>query len=236
MVFCWNRYPKIASLLQLDRLLVLLSHKLSIDTPSFAGGPSLTITPVKEIRTGGSSNSYSLSLPAHLGTHVDAPKHFDERGKAIADYAIASFLFRSPLLLDIPKGESEYIEDDDLRVHQEPIARADLLLLRTKFQSFRDSDPMKYMNRNPGVSAKAAIYLAGFPNLRALGIDFVSLSAAQNREEGRKAHGALLVGRDFFIIEDMDLSAYPQGAKSVLVLPLFIKGIDSAPCTVVAAT
>jgi arylformamidase len=216
-------------------LWVVLSHKLGVKTPSFAAGPTLTISPIKEIRAGGSSNSYTLSLPNHLGTHVDAPRHSDDRGRAVADYPFDSFVFLHPIVLELTKGDSEMITLAELKRYESEISKADLLLIRTRFQECRGRDPNRYMNRNPGVSAQAAAYLAsGFPKLRALGFDFISLSAVQNREEGGKAHRALLTGRDFFIIEDMDLSHFPKNVKRVLVVPLFIEGVDSTPCTVLA--
>jgi kynurenine formamidase len=190
---------------------------------------------LKEIKTGGSSNSYTLTFPNHLGTHIDAPRHVDDLGRAVNDYAFDSFVFSHPLVLELPKGESEMVTSADLKEHAGKIAKADLLLLRTGFQKRRDGDPASYMNRNPGVSAKAACYLVSdFPRLRALGFDFISLSAVQNREEGRKAHRALLGGRDFFIVEDMDLSHVPRHIKRVLVVPLLVEGVDSVPCTVLA--
>ncbi len=212
---------------------VILSHKLGVGTPSFAGGPSLTISPIKEIRTGGSSNSYTLSFPNHLGTHVDAPRHSDDRGRGVADYPLSSFIFSCPVVLQLPKEESDMVTADNLRNESKKIRSADLLLIRTGFQKYREDGRERYMNRNPGVSAEAAAYVvSSFPKLRALGFDFISLSAVQNREEGRRAHRTLLTGRDFFIIEDMDLSHVPRHLKRVLVVPLFVEGVDSAPCTV----
>jgi arylformamidase len=216
-------------------LWTLLSHKLDSKTPSFAGGPTLLITPLKEIRTGGSSNSYALTFPNHLGTHVDAPRHSDDRGRAVADYTMSSYEFLHPAVLEITKGESEMITSAELKRYEDEIEGADLLLLLTGFQECRKKDPEKYMRRNPGVSAEAAAYLASrFPKLRALGFDFISLSAVQNREEGRRAHRALLADRDFFIIEDMDLSNVPKHVNRVLVVPLLVEGVDSSPCTVLA--
>jgi arylformamidase len=218
-------------------LWVILSHKLGVKTPSFNAGPSLTLAPIKEVKTGGSSNSYMLYFPNHLGTHVDAPKHVDDGGKAVSDYPFEAFVFNHPVILELPKGESELVTLDELKAHRDEIRKADLLLLRTRFQVFRHKEPAKYMSKNPGVSAEAATYLASeFPHLRALGFDFISLSAVQKREEGGKAHRALLSGRDFFIIEDMDLSEYPKRARRVLVVPFFVEGVDSAPCTVAAET
>ena len=70
-----------------------------------------------------------------------------------------------------------------------------------------------------------------FPNLKAIGLDIVSISSFQHREVGRIAHKEFL-GRNILLIEDMYLS--DTGVpNSVIVAPLRVDYIDSAPCTVI---
>ena len=57
--------------------------------------------------------------------------------------------------------------------------------------------------------------------------------------EGIRCHQALLGfgredGRRILIIEDLNLPLDLPPPKRVIALPLFITGVDSAPCTVVA--
>lgn len=215
--------------------LLLLSHKISVATPSYAGGPRLRISPLKQISKGDSSNSYILELPNHLGTHVDAPRHFDPEGRSIADYDITSLIFTKPVLLDIPKDESQLIYSDDIRRYRMIIKDADMLLIRTGFQRFRSSDPEKYSMHGPALSSDAARFIADeLPSVRALGIDTISISSPDHREDGRLAHRILLKGRDFLIVEDMDLSALNESPRKIIIVPLFIEGIDSSPCVVIA--
>ncbi|MCS7135833.1 MAG: cyclase family protein [Nitrososphaerota archaeon] len=216
-------------------MFVLLSHKLNTSTPAYAGGPGLVLKPLKQIIKGDSSNSYLIEMPNHLGTHVDASRHFDPSGRSIADYGIESLIFRKPLLINVPKQDSELILVEDLETYKDRIAEADILLIKTGFQRFRSSDPERYSMHNPGLSSKAASYIVrNFPKLRALGLDTISLSSVDHREDGRLSHKILLSGRDFFIIEDMDLSELTESPKMVIVVPLFIEGVDSAPCVVLA--
>jgi kynurenine formamidase len=173
-------------------------------------------------------------MPCHLGTHIDAPKHFDDSGRPIASYSVNDLIFNKPSVLDIVKESGEMILPKDLHQFEESISVSDMLLLRTGFQKYREADPRKYATENPGVSTEAAKYLAGFGGLRALGFDFISLSSVLHREEGRTAHRTLLAGRNFFIVEDMDLVNYHPDARRIIVAPLFIEGVDSTPCTVLA--
>ena len=216
-------------------MLVNLSHVLTKETPGFAGGPSLTISPIKEIKTGGSSNSYNLHFSNHLGTHIDCPNHFDENGKTISRYKLDDFVFNSELLLDIPKTDSELIESRDLKKFEKDINKVEILLIRTKFQRYRELEPERYSKANPGLSADGARYIINkFPKLKAIGLDVISASSASNRDEGRKAHSILLKERDFFIIEDMNLMNYVDNIKRIFAIPIFINEVDSSPCTVFA--
>ena len=83
--------------------MLLLSHKLNIKTPGFNNSETIKIKPVKEIKNGGSSNNYNISLPNHSGTHIDSSKHFDDKGKSIAEYSIENFIFKNTKVIDIYK-------------------------------------------------------------------------------------------------------------------------------------
>ena len=74
-----------------------------------------------------------------------------------------------------------------------------------------------------------------FPNLQAIGIDFISISSYQHREIGRQAHIELL-GRDIRLIEDLSLkninSSIP--VKKVIALPLIFTNGDGSPASIIA--
>lgn len=74
-------------------------------------------------------------------------------------------------------------------------------------------------------------------SIRAVGIDWISASSFIHRKEGRAAHRAFLnpegEGDPVLLVEDMNLFADLTRMSRVLVAPLIVEGIDSAPCTVV---
>lgn len=45
---------------------------------------------------------------------------------------------------------------------------------------------------------------------------------------------ANLLSKGILIVEDMDLSNLPKNIKRLFVIPIYIKGLDSTPCTVFA--
>ncbi len=214
---------------------ILLSHKISIDTPSYNMGPSLEIRPYKLIARGDSSNSYIIQFYNHLGTHVDAPRHFDENGRAIADYTQEELVFKKPKLIDIPKDIDEPITAENLRSIQDELSNVDLLMIRTGIQRIREEKSESFAREGPYLTPEAARFIVDeLPNLRALGVDAISISSPKHRTEGREAHRILLRNRNFLIIEDMNLQNKPTNIKQVIIAPLMIIGIDSAPCIVLA--
>ncbi len=72
--------------------------------------------------------------------------------------------------------------------------------------------------------------------MRALAIDSISMAAAERLNEGIEAHRILLGDRHrpILLVEDINLEYDLAGLKRIIVLPLFIRGIDSSPCTVAA--
>lgn len=213
---------------------IFLSHRLSVLTPSYDDGPRLEIAPFKQISKGDSSNSYFLKMLNHLGTHVDAPNHFDPRGRPISSFTAEELVFLKPLLLDVAKKPGELITAEELKSYRGEIAGSDILLIRTGIQKLRNSDPAAFIKKGVCLSVEAAEFLRNFEKLRALGVDAISISSPLMREIGREAHRRLLVGRSFLIIEDMDLDGKPAALKKVFVMPLMVEGVDSAPCTVLA--
>ena len=213
----------------------LLSYPLSPKTPLYGKTAPVSVNiKRRQTKEGCCVSEARVSFSNHSGTHVDAPKHFYPEGKAIGQCDISDLIFVSPKVIDCPKGERELVVPDDLRSIP---SGCDMLILRTGFYKYRGRD--KYRTDNPGVSAAAAEYVRrNFPSVMALGIDAISVSCFQKREEGRKAHRVFL-GREgydaapVFLVEDMDLSGDLSGLKKVFIVPLFFKGVDSMTCTVI---
>jgi arylformamidase len=197
------------------------------------------IEPVKRLAAGGTSNTSLLHLHSHVGTHVDAPRHFFPDGMTISDLPIDAFVFDRPAVLDLHLGESDLVEPGDLEQRHAMITNADLLILRSGFESTR-ADHERYEKRGPGFSVGAARYIRqSLPLVRGIAVDWISLSAWAHVDEGRAAHRILLgdepSGTPVLIFEDVHAAALGGAApKRVLAFPLRITGLDGCPCTIVA--
>jgi kynurenine formamidase len=172
-------------------------------------------------------------MESHWGTHVDAPRHFFINGRSVADYPAVNWVFTSPKIIDIDLEASGILREgkwiDKIK------ESTDIILFRAGWSRFRKTD--KYMYDNPGIGPEVGLKLRRrFLNLRAVGIDWISISPYRNRELGRQTHKAFLdpggENGPVLLVEDMDLSGEMTGLQSLIILPLIISGIDSAPSTV----
>jgi arylformamidase len=212
---------------------ILLSYPLAINTPTPLTIPPLQVETLSSIEKEG-SNVFRASFTSHSGTHVDAPRHMVRDGLSVTDFSANDFIFFHPYCMDIHLLENELILPDHLIKLDSHLQSCDLLLIRSGWWKQRENQE-KYITANPGFSLAAAMYLRDrFPQLRALGIDFISLAASRFVDEGIQAHRVLFEGKDrhFLIFEDMDLSPNLSMLKQVIALPWLIQGFDSAPCTI----
>lgn len=215
----------------------LLSYPLGRWTPLYGDTKPLKIYLEREINKGDSCNMAVVSFSNHLGTHIDAPRHFNDFERAIAEYDIEELIFEYPGLIECPKKKNELVMPQDLSDYGKSLKEWDLLLIRTGFFKFRGMK--EYYTSNPGISPKAADWLRdNYPFIRGVGIDSLSISAFGQRQLGREAHRIFFqkegyAGEPLVIIEDMDLAGDLSGLKRVFVVPLYVEGVDSMPATVI---
>lgn len=212
-----------------------LSHVLSEDTPNYGGGKGLSINRERNLSAGDSCNASRYDLPNHLGSHVDSPLHFIHDGKSVDEYLPGDWVFSFPFLVDIEVESAKLISPADLDHALGGVETdCDLLLIRTGFERFRGTT--RYWKEGPGLSATLApILIAMFPRLKAIGVDFISVSSFQHRPAGRDAHRALL-GNGLRLFEDLHLAEIRHSLRRVIALPLRVKRGDGAPCTVIGET
>lgn len=216
-----------------------LSYTLNVRDHAFPGAPTMRIEPFESMQKGDRLNTYNVTLFNHFGTHMDGPNHFNGQGRQLYELELSTFIFEKPLLVDIPKGRGELVEPEELMRFDEAIRAADLLLVRSGFSAMRASDNRAYSGEGPAISARAAeLIVERYQNLKAVGMDWISLSSPLHLEDGIRAHQIMLgkTGAEpVLIIEDIDLSGLdPDTLETVFALPLFIEGIDSAPVTILA--
>lgn len=207
--------------------IIFLSHIINEWTPLYGGEKSITVKKVKSIEKGDSCNKTYWSFPAHTGTHIDAPRHFLDKGRTISNLMPRDLFFKKICLIEVKNTKpGDIINEKDLSY----IKDCELLFIKTGFEKHRNK--ALYWKNSPALDDKLAGWLRKIcPSLRALGIDFISISSLKDRKLGRKAHKAFL-GDNILLIEDMKLSSLKGSPDSVIIAPLILEEADAAPCTV----
>jgi kynurenine formamidase len=219
----------------------VLSYPLSAAAPVWPGNPPAAETaPFSSISQGGKSNTTLLRLFSHSGTHVDAPKHFNDAGPAAVELPITAFIFSRPCVVEVPKPAGGFITQAELAPHRDALGRADLCLLRTGWSSVRAADPDRYARQGPLLHPDAARFLVdACPSLRGVATDAISIGAPGYGRESVETHQVLTGlgrsdGRFLLIYEDLRIDPDLGQARRILGWPLLIEGSDGSPCVIVA--
>lgn len=219
---------------------ISLSHTINISTPLYGNTPAPQIAPHSSISKGDTSNTFIMTFHNHTGTHIDAPSHFIIDGKKISEYSLNELIFYKPVVIECTMETAGCISLKKLAASSSKLHGADCLIINTGFWVYRGTEI--YRTHNPAISSEAITWLRKeYPDIRCIGIDSISISGYQNREEGRKAHKAAFLtqdglGKPLVVIEDMNLGQLLEGdiLKKIIVSPWLIEYIDSAPCCVLA--
>jgi len=194
----------------------------------------MRIEPITRIAAGDTANTSRYVLPNHLGTHVDAPRHFFDSGPSLTDYPPEFWVFENPLLVDVPGDDCYLIGPKD--VEDAITLNTDLLLLRNGYEKFRGES--RYWEHNPGLNPELGTWLRQrFPKVRVIGMDVISVTSRHHRDEGRITHRVLLdpngPGRPVLPVEDMALAHVNGRLERVIAAPLRVWEADGCPCIVI---
>jgi arylformamidase len=219
---------------------IYLSHIISENTPLYGGQGNVKIRSSRSIPLGDTSNNSDLQFPAHAGTHIDAPLHFDKFGESLEKYPAEFWYTENAWLIEYNVANQEVIKLGSLINYFNKIpSNCELLIIKTGFEKKRVIDSENYIFNGPGLSSEIGKWLRENRKLKFIGFDFISLSSFSDREEGRNAHRSFLsqdeIGSNpILIIEDMALDNLSKRPEKVWISPLRFLGSDGAPVTIFA--
>jgi kynurenine formamidase len=219
---------------------IYLSHILDEETPLYNDTGSVSIEKNKKILEGDSCNSSKLSFPAHSGTHMDAPYHFDEKGKTLDSYPPDQWFCSKPFFMEIPLNLGKLLGYETVKDNLKEVPKdCDILLIKTGAEKFRGDPSKDYSKKGIGITEELADWIRINLNIKFLAFDFISLSSPLERKEGRLAHKALLSYHEtekdpILILEDVSLKKLKSCPKQVVAVPLIFKESDGAMTTILA--
>jgi arylformamidase len=180
-------------------------------------------TSTLEITKGDECNLSQISTTAHIGTHMDAPRHYLEGAAGIETMPIAASIGRARV---IEIHDPETIRRSELEPHR--LAKGERVLFKTRNSAHcwqTDHFQKKYIY----IAPEAAHYLAEC-GVQTVGVDYLSVGGFESG--GPETHRILLQA-GIWIIEGLILEHVEPGDYELVCLPLRIIGGDGAPARAV---
>jgi arylformamidase len=187
--------------------------------PHWPGDPAPRVRRVADMSRGDVCNVTAIDMPAHTGTHMDAPLHFVAGGAPIDTMPLDATVGEARL---IAIENEEVITPAELAAHH--IQRGERLLFKT-VNSDRCWQRECFLKHFVHLSADASRYLVNC-GVRTVGVDYLSIGAYQG--DGVETH-QILLGGGVWAIEGLDLAGVPPGRYELICLPLKLVGADGAP-------
>ncbi|MGZ5126835.1 MAG: cyclase family protein [Burkholderiales bacterium] len=210
-----------------------LSHVLSNDLPTV---PFFPAPRFEQIMTQPQRpmNVTEMQMVVHLGTHVDAPRHFFSDGPAFHEIPLDRLHGRG-VVWHIEKPDYGVIDVTDFDRARPHINAGDILAIFTGWSRYFGQE--RY-DRHPNLSVEAAEWLVA-KRVKLVAVDFVTPDLAVNRREqgfNWPVHHVLL-GRGVLVSEHItNLESLAGQRAEFMFSALNIRNSDGAPARVLART
>ncbi|MDP5231546.1 MAG: cyclase family protein [Cellulophaga sp.] len=175
-------------------------------------------------------NATTLHLYSHIGTHMDAPFHFEVAEQTIDEISAERFISEAWLVNLSHLPAKALIEPLHLAGIEHKFKQGDSILLRTDWSKTFGTDV--YRNDLPRISADLAHWM-GEKGVNILGVEPPSVADVNNLPEVTEIH-TILMQNDIVIVEGLvNLDQITAEKVTLIAMPLKIKNGDGAPARVI---
>lgn len=163
-----------------------LSQPLNADAPSWPFYPPFEVKYIKRKSEHGVNAQYIMSSN-HMGTHLDAPRHFVTAGLTI-DQLPLEWLYGDGVIVDLSDlDELDIFTPKDIEDRVE-VREGDILIIHTGWHEFANfgatPDEEKYILRHPGPHFDIVPWLIE-KKIKMWGVDMISTDHPMNLPIGR---------------------------------------------------
>lgn len=187
------------------------------------GDPECRIQRVNRMEDGAVCNLTHLTMSAHTGTHMDAPRHFIADGLTMEQMPFDAVIGRCRVF---EFDSTDQITADDLRKLK--FSPGQRVLFKTR-NSTRSWAMPEFDKDFSSIRQDAAQYLVD-QKVMTVGVDYLSIGGYG--KDVVETH-QIMLGAGLWVIEGLNLAAIKPGYYNLICLPLKIEGADGAPCRVV---
>lgn len=197
-------------------MLLDVSQPVTTRTSCFPGDQPFTCGWTGTLASGSSVNVGWAKTSPHVGTHVDAPYHYDEHGHRVGGFDLDTFVGRCVVVDAIGRDalDAGVLKGLDLRA-------APRVLFRTQ----RATDPETFLKEFPVLTDDALDLLAS-SGVRLVGVDVPSVDKA----DAKTLHVHHRLGKAGIAnVENLMLDHAAPGAYELLAAPVRWDDMDAAP-------
>jgi len=204
-----------------------LTQEIDENTQVFPGSYNLKILKWSNYIIDG-YDSEMIFTSTHIGTHMDAPIHFNPSGESIEKISLKkTVILDNAKVLKIIKDDDENIDVNEIKEYN--IKKNDTILIYTGWSSNRFKD--KYFKKNPGLSKLAAEDLIDM-EINLVGIDSPNIDPAiDTKFNSHKIFSA----KNIPIIENLiNLDKINKDDFIFIALPLKLNNCSGSPVRAIA--
>jgi arylformamidase len=188
--------------------------------PVWPGDPPLILEPLKSIADGAHANVSRLACSVHVGTHIDAPRHFIDGAKGVDKLSLNVLMGRA-YVINLP--EALVIDAAILESAGIP-PRTRRVLFKTRNSRYWAMGERQFQKDFVAIDASGAQWLVR-KRVQLVGVDYLSVAPF---DHGIQTH-KILLGAGTVIVEGLNLSEVSQGRYKLYCLPIKLIGSDGAP-------
>jgi arylformamidase len=201
-----------------------ISVPLHPGIPTWPGSDGIKVLRTKRLEEGDAVNVSRLDCDVHVGTHVDAPRHFLKDGGTVDSLSL-DVLIGPAMVIHLP--EAAIITPRELEQAHLP-QRTERVLIRTRNSDLWAAGIQEFNNDFIALSVEAAVWVARH-DIKLIGIDYLSIQPFY----GPTSVHEILMKKKIAILEGLNLSHVPAGRYELICLPLKLMGVEGAPARAV---
>ncbi len=198
-----------------------ISLTISPNLPTWPSDPALKLEQAQSMEEGAVVNVTRISSSVHLGTHIDAPRHFIADGATI-DQLPLEVLTGPCYVAQLPDGV-EAITSDVLE-RTEITSEMKRILFGTRNSHLWARGETQFQTDFVGITEDGAEWLVE-QGVQLVGVDYLSVAPYTDLINPH----LVLLRNEVIVVEGLNLSNVMRGFYDLYCLPLKIAGCDGAP-------
>jgi arylformamidase len=158
-----------------------------------------------------------ITTTLHLGSHTDAPNHYNSRGVGIDKIDISNYIGKCQVI-EVSKKPYE-------RIYPKDIEKYEVLAKRILFKTNSFNNPYEWNNSFNSLSPELIEYLHTY-KVKLVGIDTPSIDPYDSKL--LESHN-IVYKKNMYVLEGIILKHVPIGLYYLIAIPLNIENSDASP-------